>query len=363
MQTTVMPWRLRTWASPRERPTISLGGFSSTSAKPSSSWTNSIIRPVTRWATRRPMSCSGKTTWWAPTRSRMRPWGTVIALAQMSGTSRPASTEVVRMLASRSVPMPTTARPNSPAPSWRMASSSVASASTTWVRTSALRCTLPGSASTPSTWWPRSIRVSARAVPNRPSPTTSTPSSGTLLANDRSFLRVAVAGLALAQGERGGQCNRAGAAEEHEQDEQVLGRQGKLGGDPGGQPDRPEGRKRLEQGLRHRQPAEGLRQGLALGGAGDAPAEGVDRGQPPRLGRDHQDEHGEGGHPDAAAGAGAAGPDEHQDVGDQPRGFPHGPVVDRVEPGRPRAGAVEDGGQQLAGHVERTEGGRIGPLQ
>ena len=37
------------------------------------------------------------------------------------------------MLASRSVPMPTTARPNSPAPSWRMASSSVASASTTWV--------------------------------------------------------------------------------------------------------------------------------------------------------------------------------------------------------------------------------------
>src|ERR687896_1054107 len=247
----------------------------------------------------------------------MRPWGTVIALAQMSGTPSSTSTEVVRMLASRSVPMATTARPNSPAPSWRRTSRSVVSASRTWVRSSAWSCTILGSASTPSTSWPSSISVSARALPNRPSPITSTPSSGTVLgrrpridvaftysaapegppharrayvagvlANDRSLLRVAVAGLAVAQGERGGQCNRARPAEEHEQDQDVLGGQGKLGGDPGGQPDRPEGREGLEQGARQREPAlggdghggrdhrpqpdEGHGQGLALGGLGDA---------------------------------------------------------------------------------------------
>ena len=38
------------------------------------------------------------------------------------------------MLASMSVPMPTTAQSKSGAPIWRSASSSVVSASTTWVR-------------------------------------------------------------------------------------------------------------------------------------------------------------------------------------------------------------------------------------
>ncbi len=59
-----------------------------------------MIRPVTRWATRSPISRSGETTWWAPTRSRMRAWGSLIALAQMFGIPRSARAATVRTLAS-----------------------------------------------------------------------------------------------------------------------------------------------------------------------------------------------------------------------------------------------------------------------
>jgi hypothetical protein len=145
----------------------------------------------------------------------------------------------------------------------------------------------------------------------------------------------------LGQGEGGGQCNRPGPPQEHEQDQDVLGRQGELGGDAGRQPGRAEGRERLEQGARqwqanlggegeggrdHRaQPDQGDGQGLALGPDGDAPPEGVDRRPPARLGGHHQQEHGKGRDPDAAAGPGAARPDEHEDVGDQPRRLPMAP--------------------------------------
>ena len=59
----------------------------------------------------------------------------------MFGIPESTSTEVVRMLASRSVPIPTTARWKSGTPSWRSASGSVVSATAAWVRSSAKLCT------------------------------------------------------------------------------------------------------------------------------------------------------------------------------------------------------------------------------
>ena len=54
-------------------------------------------------------------------------------MAQISATPSSVRASTVSTLASMSVPMPTTARPNSATPSWRSASSSVESAWTTWV--------------------------------------------------------------------------------------------------------------------------------------------------------------------------------------------------------------------------------------
>ena len=57
------------------------------------------------------MSRSGKMTRCAPTRSRILPCAAVIALATMRGTPSSERTDVVRMLASTSVPIATIGRP------------------------------------------------------------------------------------------------------------------------------------------------------------------------------------------------------------------------------------------------------------
>lgn len=112
---------------------------------------------------------------WALLWVRMRAWEWEIALAQMSRTPKLTRIDDVRMLASRSDPMPTTARSNSWTESWRNASSLVESACTTWVRRPARDWTVLGLSSIPSTSVPSSTSSSARDLPNLPSPTTTTP--------------------------------------------------------------------------------------------------------------------------------------------------------------------------------------------
>ena len=115
-----------------------------------------MMRPVTRWATRSPISRSGDTTWWAPTRSRIRAWGSLMALAQMFGMPRSLSAATVSTLASmpgadadhRTREVGGTELARAPV-------GSVASASTVWVEhAGCARCTRAGSVSTPSTSWP-----------------------------------------------------------------------------------------------------------------------------------------------------------------------------------------------------------------
>ncbi|OLT17264.1 hypothetical protein BJF80_03665 [Serinicoccus sp. CUA-874] len=77
-------------------------------------------------------------------------------------------------LASMSDPIATTARLTEPMPSWRMASPSVASATTVCVRSSAYFCTRRSSVSIAMTSTPCRTSDSQTAVPNRPRPTTST---------------------------------------------------------------------------------------------------------------------------------------------------------------------------------------------
>lgn len=131
--TTVTPYLERTWDSASVKPTHSAGGYIFTIAKSSSNSMKSSMRPFTRWAARTPASCSGKITWFAPIRLRIVPCASLIAFTQMCGISRSTRFTVISTDASMEVPTPTTAVEKSCAPSWRRASESVASASTTWV--------------------------------------------------------------------------------------------------------------------------------------------------------------------------------------------------------------------------------------
>ena len=80
------------------------------------------------------------------------------------------------MLASRSVPIATTARSNSWTESWRRASSSVESASTTWVSVAGERLHGLGVGVDAEHLGVRgSISSRAREVPKRPRPMTTTP--------------------------------------------------------------------------------------------------------------------------------------------------------------------------------------------
>src|SRR3972149_6536880 len=214
-----------------------------------------MMLPARECPTRTPMSRSGKITFEAPTRSRIFPWGSVTALATMRLTPRSTSADVVRMLASMSVPMATTAVPNSPAPIWRSASTSVESASTTWVSPSRNAWTSLGALSTRRPSCPRLMRVSASPPPKRPRPMTR--NSFSRLANDRSLLRETVEPLPLSERERKRERIRAGAAEEHERDQDGLAEVVELGRDPGGQTDGAESREGLEERLLERERARG----------------------------------------------------------------------------------------------------------
>src|SRR5829696_8065181 len=151
----------------------------------------------------------------------------------MSRMPSSASSAVVRMLASRSLPMATTTRWKSAMPSSASASGSVESAMTTWPSWPDSRWTMSGLLSTASTSVPPWASSSARAVPNRPRPMTAT---GSLwLANDGPFLGELVAAGALAKREPGGQGQGADATDVHEQDQQQLPGRGQVGGDAGGQ--------------------------------------------------------------------------------------------------------------------------------
>src|SRR5690606_15651641 len=357
-------------------------------------------RPPSTWATRWPMSCSGYTTCWAPTRSRMRPCWRLTAFAQIEGTPRSSSAAVARTLASM-WPMPTTAWRTSAAPSWRSTSTFVTSPSTTWVSSWAARCTTLGSTSTPSTSIPRRTSSAPTAAPKRPRPRTRTCSPGRggcsgrrsvrriesgpgasgcwWSANDRPLFRVPVQALALAGHERREQGGGPDPPEEHEPDEEHLGRVGQAGGDAGGQPHRAEGGDRLEeegvegvgrqaQERQHRPRDEDHgeqrhREGLALGLGGDATPEQGDVGVAAQLAPDHEGEHGGGRHLDAAGGGAAAPADEHQRLRDEPALLAHRAVVERVEPG----GAGRDAGEQAVEHraagVHGAERGGVGPLE
>src|SRR5919112_2300486 len=186
----------------------------------------------------------------APTCDRILPCLTLVAFAQISGTPTSVSVSTVRTLASRCVPMPTTARGKSWTPSWRNVSVSVASACTTWVRRSDQSCTMSSSVSMPRTSWPRLISDSATCPPKRPSPTTTTLSSFGVLrfsANEWSLLGIAVEPAAGVEGDRGAYRDRADPADVHQDDQHGLRGRRQGGRDAGAQPDRRERLGHLEQ--------------------------------------------------------------------------------------------------------------------
>src|SRR5918996_793760 len=282
MATTVTPYWARTFDSASERPTRAAGASVSTMAKSSSSWNQSSIRPPTRWATRCPMSCSGKMTRWAPTRSRMRP--------------------------STSLPIPTPALWNPAAPSCRSTPASVVSACTTWVSRSAWSCTRRASVSTPRTSNPSDSSSVASALPKRPSPMTricrparercaGVAASGWKRgrwregrsANDRPFLGETVGAVLLPEYERREQRDRTDAAQDHQAHGHQLGSRAQQRGGAGGEPHGAQRGDHLEQQVLPPHVADGEqqhrrgddhadreqrdRQRLPLGRVGDAPPE------------------------------------------------------------------------------------------
>src|SRR3954447_19113873 len=279
------------------------------------------------------MSCSGNTTWCAPIRSRMRPWWALVALAQMSATSRSTSSEVTRMLSSRWSPMATTARWKSPTPSCRNASMSVQSAVTACVSCEDRSCTVRLTLSIASTSVPCRSSSRAIALPNRPSPMTTT-GSWCVSANDRPLLGPLIVARTLAQGQRRRQRERPQPAHEHQHDEHHLSSRRELRGDPRREPDRTERGEDLEEHAfevlvahpehdergRHREAdtEQGHGQCLALVGARDPATTDVHVAFPAHLRPQDRRQQPEGRDLDAPGGTAAAAADEHEHVGGQP---------------------------------------------
>src|SRR5699024_4349680 len=216
-------------------------------------------RPLSRCATRRPVSRSGRTTWCTPTRVRMRAWASESALAQMSLTPSSTRLDAVRIEASRLLPMPMTTCWKSFTPSCLSASGSVASAMNESVRWGSLSCSSFSSTSMPRTSTPWLWSSSAMAEPNRPSPMIATGgksmgralgrslSSG--LTNVGPFCRI---GVVLARGSGGERCaegDGSDAAHEHEDAEEDLRGTAEVSGDAGGEADGGEGGDDLEMDL------------------------------------------------------------------------------------------------------------------
>ena len=233
-----------------------------------------------------------------------------------------------------SVPMPTTARRNSGTPSWRSASSSVASACTTWVSSvgplldqlevlvDAEHLVAEPDAVSSATW-----------PPKRPRPMTTTLSLARVLplSSQRSV-------APLDSGRAGAGCCSASAEAtaivptrptniEHDQDDLRGRRQRRR--DAGGQADRGERRGRLEQRLLERDrtgggqeasvpaatsatPSSATVSACRCTALGDPAAADDDVRLAPDLGPDDVGEQEERGHLDAAGGARAAAADEHE---------------------------------------------------
>src|SRR5258705_3636004 len=259
--------------------------------------------------------------------------------------------------------MATTAWPNSAMPSWRRASSSVESASTTWVSVSDQWVTSLGFSSIASTSWPMRTRESATCPPKRPRPMTTTLSGLLLgLANDGSLLGIAVEPWPTLQGERGRGGDGADTSDEHEHDQDKVRRTRQARRDAGGEADRGERRGGLEQDLLERdlvgrgdqtQRAEGdqgdaeqgHRDGLPLDGLGDAAPPDHHVLAAPDLGPDDVRQQQERGELDAASRAGAAAADEHEHDDDHVGLRVHAPEVHTGESARAGHRAVGERGQ------------------
>src|SRR5215207_1273568 len=103
--------------------------------------------------------------------------------------------------------------------------------------------------STASTSWPRRTSDRATDVPKRPSPTTRTGwvEDAPLSANDRLLLGKVVARRSPPEYECRCRRNRADSSDEHQDYEDELGSGMEIGSDAGGEPDRRERRRDLEQ--------------------------------------------------------------------------------------------------------------------
>src|SRR5688572_27108735 len=100
---------------------------------------------------------------------------------------------------------------------------SLESAWTTWVQRPASSWTRLGSLSTARTGTPTRSSSSASDLPKRPRPMTTTPPDCAMrLANEGRSFRVAVAAVALPQGESRDQGDGPEAPEEHERDQDQL---------------------------------------------------------------------------------------------------------------------------------------------
>src|SRR3954454_11268655 len=206
-------------------------------------------------------------------RDRIVPWRRLVAFAQISATRSSVSASTVSTLASRSVPMPTTARPTEATPSCRSTSTSVASAATTCVSRSAYDWTSRSSESTASTGCPSRTRESATAPPKRASPMATTASDLLDSANDGPRFRVAVQTGAGVEGERGGHGDRADPAAEHQGDQDELGRPAQVVGHAHRETDGAERRHGLEQGPVEAEPGARGEQREAAGGAQRQPTQ------------------------------------------------------------------------------------------
>src|SRR6478736_2960541 len=149
-------------------------------------------------------------------RSRILPCDCEMAFAQICGTLRSTRLAVISTLASMEEPTATTPMEKSSAPIWRSVSMERASAWTVWVTRSAHFCTSPASVSMARTSRPRRSSWPAVAAPNRPRPITRTGALCLIRStNERPLLRVLVQLLALALGERRGECHCTNAPAEH----------------------------------------------------------------------------------------------------------------------------------------------------
>ena len=170
----------------------------------------------------------------------MRACASESAFAHTSRTPSSTKFEAVKIEASTSEPMATTARSTSSMPSCVSTAASEVSACTVCVSSGAISRTNLSEASMPSTSTPWSMSSRANAWPKRPRPTTTTGAMSMvfrepkILTNEGPFLGVAKALRDRARGERRDECGGADAAQIHNETQDNLGRCTQRRGNAGG---------------------------------------------------------------------------------------------------------------------------------